>query len=43
MTESMYSIFSIVVAVVIGVLMIISGFVLKPTGWDEKPKKAHTK
>jgi hypothetical protein len=43
MTESMYSIFNMVAAVVIGILMIISGFVLRPTGWDDEPKKSRTK
>jgi hypothetical protein len=43
MTEQMYSTFSIIATVVIGVLMVISGFVLRPTGLDEKPKKVHTK
>lgn len=39
----MYSVFNIVAAVVIGILMIISGFVMRPTGWDDEPKKHHTK
>lgn len=43
MNTSLDSIFNIAAAVVIGVLMIISGFVLRPTGWDEKPKKTHAK
>jgi len=43
MNTSVDSIFNIVAAIVIGVLMIISGFVLRPTGIEEKPKKAHSK
>lgn len=36
-------IFQAVFAFLIGILMIVSGFVLSPTRFDEKPKKAHTK
>ncbi len=43
MTESAYSIFSLVAGVTIGILMVISGFVLRPTGLDDEPKKAHSK
>ena len=36
-------VFQIVFALLIGGAMIVSGFILNPSRWDDKPKKSHTK
>lgn len=41
--ETFMLVFQIVFALLIGGAMIVSGFVLNPNRFDEKPKKANTK
>ncbi|MDD3436618.1 MAG: hypothetical protein PHC64_05650 [Candidatus Gastranaerophilales bacterium] len=40
MTEQMYSIFNITAAFIIGILMIISGFVLAPSDFEKTKKES---